>query len=180
MGLTEATNVRSATRTSSPGPTSRTRSARWMAAVPLEQATAWRAPTASANSRSNRSTNGPTDETKFVARHSSRYAAALPPMDGSASGIRRSGLDTIRVAGRGLGAQPVDGRAEPVLQAGLAPASPAAPRARDGSACRHHDLARIGSQARRVLDDPRLHAEDPAREREQLADRLAPARCRAG
>ncbi|MFN8632071.1 MAG: hypothetical protein U0838_17650 [Chloroflexota bacterium] len=43
-----------------------------MAAVPLAQATAWRAPTASAKARSNLPTNGPTDETKLVATHSAR------------------------------------------------------------------------------------------------------------
>ncbi len=43
-----------------------------MAAVPEEQATAYRDPTAAANAASKRGTNGPTDDTKFVVRHSSR------------------------------------------------------------------------------------------------------------
>ena len=62
-GLAEATKVSVGTSTSSPGPTSSRRRATWMAAVPLAQATAWRAPTQAANSRSKRSTKGPTDET---------------------------------------------------------------------------------------------------------------------
>ncbi len=40
--------------------------------MPEEQATAYREPTAAANASSNLVTNGPTEETKFVRRHSSR------------------------------------------------------------------------------------------------------------
>ncbi len=45
IGFADAMNVSVGTSTSSPGPTPRTRSATWSAAVPLAQATAWRAPT---------------------------------------------------------------------------------------------------------------------------------------
>jgi hypothetical protein len=58
--------------TSSPAPTSSTSIARWIAAVPDAQATAWRVPTKAANASSNRVTNGPIDDTKFELRHSSR------------------------------------------------------------------------------------------------------------
>ena len=54
--------------TSSPGPTPRTTSARWSAAVPLESARALRAPVAAANSASNASTCGPSGAIQFESR----------------------------------------------------------------------------------------------------------------
>jgi hypothetical protein len=63
-------NVSVETRTSSSGRTPATRRATWRADVPLTVATANRVPTAHAISVSNRSTNGPTEETQPVSRHS--------------------------------------------------------------------------------------------------------------
>ena len=63
---------------------------------------------------------------------------------------------------------------EPVLEAGSRlPAQPLAGARRVG--LEDHDLAGVGSQALRVLDGPGLPTEDAAGEREELADRFAPA-----
>src|SRR4051812_26877812 len=83
--------VRLGTRTSSSGWTPADTSARCRAAVPLTTATAWRAPTASATIFSKRSTNGPTDETQLVSRHSLTYAQALPAISGTQSGTKPRG-----------------------------------------------------------------------------------------
>ena len=64
MGFTDPTKVKSEQSTSSPGRTPSTRSATCRAAVPVEQATAKRAPTRRAKVSSNSPTNGPTDDTK--------------------------------------------------------------------------------------------------------------------
>lgn len=46
-----------------------------------------RAPMVPANSFSKRSTNGPTEETYRLSRHSRTYRTSLPSNNGSASGI---------------------------------------------------------------------------------------------
>src|SRR5712691_12672130 len=73
--------------TSSPGCTPASRSAVCSAAVPLVVAIAYGTPKAAANSRSKRSTNGPTDDTQPVLRHSSTYVRSFPPMLGTQRGI---------------------------------------------------------------------------------------------
>ena len=57
--LAVAAKVIGGTMTSSPGARSRAATAAWSAAVPLDNATAWRAPTFAANASSNRPHRGP-------------------------------------------------------------------------------------------------------------------------
>src|SRR5262245_2820362 len=101
-------------------------------------------------------------------------------MSGSASGMRSdisgtsgSELHPARVAPFGMIAEPVDGRAETLLEArpGL-PAKEAA--GLRGIRLERQDLAPARSQARGVLDRPGIAgAREPLRELEQLADRFA-------
>ena len=82
IGLTLATIVRVLTRTSSPGPTPTSRSARCSAAVPEQTATAWGAPIARANSRSKASTCGPRGATQLLAKTSATSRPSRPLMWG--------------------------------------------------------------------------------------------------
>ena len=63
MGLTDPTKVKSEQNTSSPRSTPRRMRPMWIAAVPVAQATACRAPTRWAKRSSNSATKGPTDDT---------------------------------------------------------------------------------------------------------------------
>src|SRR5256885_12422469 len=79
--------VKVETRTSSSAQTPAMSSATWSAAVPLTVATACPVPVRSASMRSKRSTNGPTDETQLVSKHSLTYFHSLPLMCGTLKGM---------------------------------------------------------------------------------------------
>jgi hypothetical protein len=68
--LAEAMKVTVGTMTASPGPTPAMRSATWRAAVPLEQATAYRAPAMAATASSNLGTYSPAADSQPLSRQS--------------------------------------------------------------------------------------------------------------
>src|SRR5687767_13813739 len=143
IAFADAMNVSDGTSTSSPGSTPASRIATCSAAVPVAHATACFAPTYAANSRSNRSTNGPTDDTKFVVTHSSRYLRSLPPRYGSLSGTR-SDMVLVPVQMHVL-AHPLGGAAEAVLEGDrVAPAEQLVRARRIG--LEHQHLAGVGAQ----------------------------------
>src|SRR5579872_5193664 len=82
-----ATNVRSEQKTASPGPTPSARNPRWIAAVPLETATAGM-PKRFSNSCSKASRFGPTVDSQFEANASAIYRCSCPLMWGTERRIR--------------------------------------------------------------------------------------------
>src|SRR5262245_50853170 len=109
-------NVSEEVAISSPGSTPIRRIATCSAAVPDAHATACLLPTYSANSFSKRSTNGPTDDTKFVARHSSRYFRVFPGRLGSDSGTNvSSDMQEVVLVAVLVRLQPLGGEREAAL-----------------------------------------------------------------
>ena len=92
MALAGAMKVSVDTNTSSSGCIPATSRAMWRADVPFTVATAYLEVTYSATTCSNLSTNGPTEETQLVSRHSLRYFHSLPRISGIQSGMIPSGI----------------------------------------------------------------------------------------
>ena len=174
-------NVSDGTSTSSPGCRCRaSRNATCSAAVPLAQATAYFAPTKAANSRSNRSTNGPTDDTKFVVDALVEVPAGrCRPDSGSLSAIRQTWKRSC--PNRARFSRSHSARApQPVLERdGRSPAEQLA-RARRIRLRAPGPRSRRGAAAAALEHRGRLNAERPTGGLEQLADRRRLRRCRAG
>src|SRR4029079_4507144 len=165
--------------TSSPGPASRARSARWRATVPLATAIAALVPANAANSRSKRSTYGPVDEIQELRMASRTYCSSLPLRSGAAAGslstsCSKCAIEDLEIRGRHtVPGDPAD-RAPQSLDT-LGPQG----RAVDDIGQLGGDISRAARVEERRLDAERVgvlaeRGDVPARDRRPQAPRVQP------